>query len=131
MDDLGKDQWAFLGNDLKAESVVGRCLDLLKECGKLGRVGWTDASLTSTNEKWCLTVTMENGTFHGYGSTKDLAAISCFKNLWFDSVEVPNAPEPNAKELSLLADGNNTAAFRSYMDRTGKGLGLARERLNL
>ena len=132
MVELAQDEKAYLGSDLQTETVVARCLDLLKQCGQSAHAEWTDPSLTSTSQNFCLAVTVEGGgTYYGYGSTKDLAAISCFKNLWNYYVVVPNAPSPNAKELSLKESGNTLGAIRAYMDRTDESLGVARRRLEI
>lgn len=129
--ELTQEETVYLGSDLQAEAVVARCLDLLKDCGQSAHAEWTDPSLTSTSEKFCLTVTVENKTILGHGSAKDLAAISCFKNLWFRYVVMPAAPAPNAKELSLKESGNNLGALRAYMGRTDESLRIARRLLEI
>lgn len=128
---LAQDEKVYLGSNLQTDAVIARCLDLLKECGQSAHAEWTDPSLTSSSEKFCLTVTVGSETFHGHGNAKDLAAISCFKNLWYCYVVVPAAPAPNAKELSLKESGNNLGALRAYMDRTDESLRIARRRLEI
>lgn len=128
---LSEGEREYLGADLELETVISRCLRVVRERGHSGHAEWTDARQTSTIARFCLTVTSERGAFYGHGKTMQLAAISCFKILWYHYVSVPSCPEPNAEELSLKASGKTRQALGNYRKRTGLGLGLGVSRSRL
>jgi hypothetical protein len=129
---LTQKQKEYLGASAEnASEIVARCLDLLREQNQIAEATWTDPTLTSTSEKYCLAVTVNDGFYYGHGQTKKSAAIECFSHLWFEFVTVPSAPPPSEDELLLIGSGQSIAAIKSYIERTGQTLRIARFRLNL
>ncbi|MEM7602987.1 MAG: hypothetical protein AAF357_16440 [Verrucomicrobiota bacterium] len=129
---LTKEQTEYLGDAIEeTESIVDRCLELLRSRGHTGTAAWTDPKLTSTSERNCLQITKGEGHHYGYGDTKKAAAIQCFVYLWHQFVTVPNAAAPSESEISLRESGKPFAALDSYINRTGETLRIARARLKI